>query len=158
MNADDDADRLESEGHSLLAQGHELLARAAALRGPRARALSCVERDSKGVTMTRKPWPANKPLPRFATEQQELTFWERHEVPWDDTANWEEVSGPVVAIAATRPKAIHVVLPPSQEARLGRLAREQHITKEKALEAIIGEALRAPARTPRRKRAVGAGA
>ena len=106
--------------------------------------------------MTRKPWPANKPLPRFATEQEELAFWERHDVPWDDAATSEEVPGPVVAIAATKPKAIRVVLPPGQEARLGRLAQQQHITKEKALEAIIGEALRAPARTPPRKRAVGA--
>jgi hypothetical protein len=105
--------------------------------------------------MTRKPWPANKSLPRFATGEEELAFWERHDVPWDDAANWEEVPGPVVAIAATRPKAIRVVLPPSQEARLGRLARQQHITKEKALEAIIGEAL-APARAGRRKRAAGA--
>jgi hypothetical protein len=125
-------------------------------RGPRARALSCVERDSKGVTMTRKPWPANKPLPRFATEQEELAFWERHDVPWDDAANWEEVPGPVVAIAATRPKAIHVVLPPGQEARLGRIARERRVSKEKVLEAIIGKALVAPARAARRKRAVGA--
>jgi hypothetical protein len=106
--------------------------------------------------MTRKPWPANKPLPRFATEQEELAFWERHDVPWDDAATSEEVPGPVVAIAATKPKAIRVVLPPGQEARLGRLAQQQHITKEKALEAIIGEALGAPARAVRRKRAAGA--
>jgi hypothetical protein len=106
--------------------------------------------------MTRKPWPANKPLPRFASEEEELAFWERHDVPWSGAAHWEEVPGPVVAIAATRPKAIRVVLPRSQEAQLGRLARQQHITKEKALEVIIGEALRAPARTLRRKRAGGA--
>jgi hypothetical protein len=106
--------------------------------------------------MTRKPWPANRPLPRFATEEEELAFWERHDVPWDDAATSEEVSGPVVAIAATRPKAIRVVLPPSQEARLGRLARERHITKEKALEVIIGEALGAPGRASRRKRAASA--
>jgi hypothetical protein len=106
--------------------------------------------------MTRKPWPATKPLPRFATEQDELAFWERHDVPWSDAGNSEEVPGPVVAIAATRPKAIRVVLPPSQEERLGRLARQQHLTKEKALEAIIGEALGVPARAVRRKRAAGA--
>ena len=106
--------------------------------------------------MRRTPWPRKKPLPTFANEQEELAFWERHDVPWDDSATSEEVAGPVVAIAATRPKAIRVVLPPSQEARLGRLARQQHVTKEKALEAIIGEALEAPARAVRRKRAAGA--
>jgi hypothetical protein len=115
-----------------------------------------VERDPKGVTMTRKPWPASKPLPRFASEEEELTFWERNDVPWDDAATSEKVPGPVVAIGGTGPKAIRVVLPPSQEARLGRLARQRHITKEKALEAIIGEALASPARTGRRKRAAGA--
>jgi hypothetical protein len=106
--------------------------------------------------MTRKPWPANKPLPRFATEEEELAFWERHDVPWDDAATSEEVPGPVVAIAATRPKAIRVTLPASQEARLGRIARERHVSKEKALETIIGEALAAPARAVRRKRAASA--
>ena len=106
--------------------------------------------------MNRKPWPANKPLPRFATEEEELAFWERHDVPWNDAAHWEEVPGPVVAIAATRPKAIRVVLPPSQEARLGRIARERRVSKEKALEALIGEALAAPVRAARRKRAAGA--
>jgi hypothetical protein len=130
------------------ATGHVL-----APRGPGARALSCVEGDSKGVTMTRKPWPANKPLPRFASEEEEFAFWERHDVPWDDAANWEEVPGPVVAIAPTRPKAIRVVLPPSQEARLGRIARERRVSKEKVLEAIIGEALAGPARATRRRRA-----
>ncbi len=106
--------------------------------------------------MTRKPWPANKPLPRFATEAEELAFWERHDVPWDDAATSEEVPGPVVAIAATRPKAIRVVLPPSQDARLGRIARERRVSKEKALETIIGNALAAPARSSRRKRAASA--
>jgi hypothetical protein len=106
--------------------------------------------------MTRKPWPANKPLPRFASEEEELAFWQRHDVPWDDEAQWEEVRGPVVAIGGTKPKAIRVVLPPSQEARLGRLARERRTTKEKALEAIIGEALGGPARTGRRRRAASA--
>jgi hypothetical protein len=106
--------------------------------------------------MTRKHWPANKPLPRFASEEEELAFWERHDVQWDNGATWEEVPGPVVAIAATRPKAIRVVLPPSQDARLGRIARERHVSREKALEAIIGEALAAPARAARRKRAAGA--
>jgi hypothetical protein len=105
--------------------------------------------------MTRKPWPSNKPLPRFASEEEELAFWERHDVPWDDEAQWEEVPGPVVAIGGTKPKAIRVVLPPSQEARLGRIARERHISREKVLETIIGEALAAPARTARRKRAAG---
>ncbi len=66
------------------------------------------------------------------------------------------VPGPVVAIGVTKPKAIRVVLPPSQEARLGRLARERRTTKEKALEAIIGEALGGPARTGRRRRAASA--
>ena len=106
--------------------------------------------------MTRKPWPSNKPLPRFASGEEELAFWERHDVPWDDEAQWEKVPGPVVAIGATKPKAIHVVLPPSQEARLGRIARERRVSKAKALEAIIGEALGAPARAMRRKRAAGA--
>ena len=105
--------------------------------------------------MTRKPWPSNKPLPRFASEGEELAFWERHDVTWDDEAQWEEVPGPVVAIGGAKPKAIRVVLPPSQEARLGRIARERHVSKEKALEAIIGEALAAPARSGRRKRAAG---
>jgi hypothetical protein len=49
-----------------------------------------------------------------------------------------------------------VVLPPGQEARLGRIARERRVSKEKVLEAIIGKALVAPARAARRKRAVGA--
>ena len=59
--------------------------------------------------MTRKPWPANKPLPRFASEEEELAFWERHDVPWDDEAKWEKVTGPVLAIGGTKPKAIRVV-------------------------------------------------
>jgi thiamine monophosphate synthase len=87
---------------------------------------------------------------------RELAFWERHDVPWDGEAQWEEVPGPVVAIGGTKPKAIRVVLPPSQEARLGRIARERRISKAKALEAMIGEALAAPARAARRKRAAGA--
>jgi hypothetical protein len=111
-----------------------------------------METDPKGVPMTRKPWPSNKPLPRFASEEEELAFWERHDVPWDDEAHWEEVPGPVVAIGGTKPKAIRVVLPPSQEARLGRIARERCESKEKVLEGIIGEALGTPTRT-RRKRA-----
>jgi hypothetical protein len=93
--------------------------------------------DPKGVPMTRKPWPSNKPLPRFASEQEELAFWERHDVPWDDEAQWEEV--PVIAIGGTKPKAIRMVLPPSQEARLGQIARERRVSKEKALEGIIFE-------------------
>jgi hypothetical protein len=106
--------------------------------------------------MTRKPWPSNKPLPRFASEEEELAFWERHDVPWSDEAQWEEVPGPVVAIGGTRPKSIRVVLPPSQEARLGRIARERRVSKEKVLETIIGEALAARVRTTRRKRAASA--
>jgi hypothetical protein len=78
--------------------------------------------------MTRKLWPANKPLPRFATEKEELAFWERHDVPWNDAADWEQVPGPV-AIATTRPKAIRVVLPASQEARRRRIARERRVSK-----------------------------
>ncbi len=105
--------------------------------------------------MTRKPWPSNKPLPRFASEEEELAFWERYDVPWEDEAQWEEVPGPVVAIGGTKPKAIRVVLPPSQEARLGRIARERHVSKAKALEAIIGEALGASPGALRRKRAAG---
>jgi len=54
--------------------------------------------------MTRKPWPSNKPLPRFASEDKALAFWERHDVPWDDEAQWEEVPGPVVAIGGTKPR------------------------------------------------------
>jgi hypothetical protein len=113
-----------------------------------------METDPKGVPMTRKPWPSNKPLPRFASEQEELAFWERHDVAWDDEAQWEEV--PVVAIGGTKPKAIRVVLPPSQEARLGQIARERRVSKEKALEGIIFEALSGQPRTARRKRAAGA--
>lgn len=125
-------------------------------RGQGARALSCLERDPKDRPMTRKPWPSKKPLPRFATEEKELAFWARHDVPWDDHAQWEEVPGPVVGIAATKPKTLRVTLPASQEVLLGRLAKQRHVTKEKALEAIISEALGATARAPRRKRAAGA--
>lgn len=106
--------------------------------------------------MTRKIWPSNKPLPRFASEEEELAFWQRHDVPWDDEAQWKEVPGPVVAIGGTKLKAIRVVLPPSQEARLGRLARERRVSKEKVLEGIICEALTSPMRPARRKRVAGA--
>lgn len=105
--------------------------------------------------MTRKPWPSNKPLPRFASEEQELAFWRRHDVAWDEEAQWEALRGPVVAIGGARPTAIWVALAPSQEARLGRIARERHVSKAKALEAIIREALGAPPRTARRRRAPG---
>jgi hypothetical protein len=57
-------------------------------------------------------WPSNKPLPRFASEEEELAFWKRHDVPWNDEAQWEEVAGPVVAIGGTKPQAIRVVLAP----------------------------------------------
>jgi hypothetical protein len=106
--------------------------------------------------MTRKLWPSKKPLPRFTMEDKERAFWATHDVPWDDQAEWEEVRGPVVGIGATKPKTLRVTLPASQEVLLGRLARQQHVTKEKALETIISDALRATARTPRRKRAASA--
>jgi hypothetical protein len=106
--------------------------------------------------MTRQPWPSHKPLPRFATEELELAFWERRDVQWDDTANCEEVPGPVVAIAATRPKAIRIVLPAGQEAQLERLARRQQITKDRVLEEIIGKALAVRAQAVRRKGKAGA--
>jgi len=102
--------------------------------------------------MRRKTWPSNKALPRFSSEAEELTFWETHDVPWDERAEAEEVPGPTVAIAA---KTVKVTLPARQQAALGRLAKQGHVSKEQALEAIIGKALRAP-RAARRKRAAGA--
>jgi hypothetical protein len=105
--------------------------------------------------MRRTPWPRGRPLPRFTNEEDEVAFWERHDVRWDDRAEAEEVPGPAVTIAATRPLAISVVLAPNQETRLGRPARQQRVTKERALAAIIGEALGLPARTARRKRTPG---
>lgn len=108
--------------------------------------------------MTRKPWPGNKPLPRFASKEEELAFWERYDVPWDDEAHWEEVPGPVVAIRGTKPKAIRVVLPPRQEARLGRIARERRVSKERCSKRSLGRRSRreferraaSVQRTPRR--------
>jgi hypothetical protein len=46
--------------------------------------------------MRRKPWPSSRSLPRFGSEEQELAFWERHDVPWDDEAQWEGVPGPEI--------------------------------------------------------------
>jgi hypothetical protein len=105
--------------------------------------------------MNRKPWPPHKPLPRFATEADELAFWKRYDVPWDDQAG-EEVPSAAVAIDGAKPTTIHVTLPASQAVLLGRLARQRHVTKEKALEAIIGEALGPRPRATRRKRAANA--
>jgi hypothetical protein len=110
-----------------------------------------MENDSEDRTMSRKTWPSNKPLPRFASEAEELAFWETHDVPWDDDAEAEEVPGPAVAIAAK--KTVKVTLPAAQAAALNRIAKRQHVSNEQALEAIIGEALRPEA--PRRKRAAG---
>jgi hypothetical protein len=104
--------------------------------------------------MSRKIWPSKKPLPRFASEAEELAFWKTHDVAWGDDADWEDVPGPDVSLTAGRPKTLKVTLPASQEAVLGRLAKRRHVTKEQALEAIIGEAL-SPARSVRRKRAAG---
>ncbi len=115
-----------------------------------------METDSEDRKMTRKIWPSKKPLPRFASEAEELAFWEAYDVPWSDEAEGEEVRGPAVSVAAKRPRTLKVTLPASQEAVLGRLAKQQHMSKEQALEAIIREALR-PARAPqRRKRAASA--
>jgi hypothetical protein len=114
-----------------------------------------METDSEDRKMTRKIWPSKKPLPRFANEAEELAFWEAYDVPWSDQAEGEEVRGPAVSLAAKRPRTLKVTLPASQEALLDRLAKQQHMSKEQALEAIIGDALR-PARPQRRKRAASA--
>ena len=90
--------------------------------------------------MTRKIWPSKKPLPRFASEAEELAFWKAHDVPWNE-AEGEEVRGPAVSLDAKRPRTLRVTLPASQEAVLNRLAKQQHMSKEQALEAIIGDAL-----------------
>jgi hypothetical protein len=71
-----------------------------------------METDSEGSKMTRKIWPSKKPLPRFATEAEELAFWDAHDVPWNDEAEGEEVRGPAVSLAASkRPRTLKVTRP-----------------------------------------------
>jgi hypothetical protein len=109
-----------------------------------------VESDPKDRKMKRKTWPSKKPLPRFASDAEEVAFWEAHDVPWDDEAEGEEVSGPTVVAAAKQRNTVKVTLSAPQAAVLDRLAKRQHLSREQALQAIIGQALRA-GRAPRRK-------
>jgi hypothetical protein len=106
--------------------------------------------------MTRKIWPGKKPLPHFATYEDEIAFWERYDVAWDEDGEWGEVTGPDTATTATKAKRVTVTLSAADEARLRRLAKRQHVSKAQALKAIIGGALRPPARPTRRKRAANA--
>jgi hypothetical protein len=72
---------------------------------------------------------------------------------------WPFVGGTACADTATtstKPKTVTVTLSAADEARLRQLAKRQHVSKAQALKAIIGGALRPPARTARRKRAANA--
>jgi hypothetical protein len=106
--------------------------------------------------MTRKIWPSKKPLPRFATYEDEIAFWERYDVAWDEDGEWGEVTGPDTAVTSTKAKKVTVTLSAADEARLRQLAKRQHVSKAQALKAIIGGALRPAARPTRRKRAASA--
>ena len=48
--------------------------------------------------MTEEPkkelWPWGKPLPRFASEAEEVAFWHAHEFEPPPEEAWEEVQGP----------------------------------------------------------------
>jgi hypothetical protein len=78
--------------------------------------------------MNRKTWPSKKQLPRFASYADELVFWEKYDVPWDDDAKSEHVRGPAVIVrAAKAPRGgFRVSLPGPQHAALEALAKKRH--------------------------------
>lgn len=69
-----------------------------AARGQAPYALSCMARDN-ARPMSKRPWPKGKPLPHFASYEEELAFWERYDLP-DDETGWEAVPGPAVLDAS----------------------------------------------------------
>jgi hypothetical protein len=68
--------------------------------------------------MSRKAWPKGKTLPHFATYDEELAFWERYYVPWNEGAYSEAVGGPRAPRAAARAGA----------ARLEQKKAPKHVT------------------------------
>ena len=43
--------------------------------------------------MIRKPWPKDRTLPQFDSYEDELSFWDRYYIPWNDDAYSEAVGG-----------------------------------------------------------------
>jgi len=70
--------------------------------GSRSRELYCLAEGSKApmTDEAKKPvWPWSKPLPRFASEAEEVAFWHAHEFESPPEEAWQEVEGPAGGVS-----------------------------------------------------------
>ena len=85
----------------------------------------------------KKPWPANKPLPRFKTLAEEERFWRDHEPTDSDDQKWEEVVYEPRATTKARAHVYRVRFDDQEMAILQALAKRRGVTASTILREMV---------------------
>jgi hypothetical protein len=82
--------------------------------------------------MKRTTWPKGKPIPRFASYADEVSFWHSHDFDEDaDEKGWEEVA---------RSEAIH--LDGADVRALIKIAKRKRVSVKQVVEQFIRDGIR----------------
>lgn len=82
--------------------------------------------------MKKTTWPRGKRVPKFHSYEDEVAFWQQHELEDDaDEAGWEEV-----------PREEGIGLDAAEVRALKRLARRRGLSVRRMLEQLVREGIR----------------
>ena len=85
----------------------------------------------------KKPWPANKPLPRFKSLAEEERFWREHAPQDSDEQKWEEVVYEPRTTVKAREHVYRVRFSDQEMAILQALAKRRGVTASTILREMV---------------------
>jgi hypothetical protein len=100
-------------------------------------------------TTSKKPWPADKPIPHFKSLAEEETFWQSHEFEDGPASEWQELSYEPQATRHPRAHVYRLRLDDHEMARLQASAKGRGVPASVVLRELV-HTLSAPSqRQPR---------
>lgn len=85
----------------------------------------------------KKPWPADRPLPRFKSLAEERRFWREHETVEREDQHWEEVVYEPRATTRAREHVYRVRFDDQEMAILQALAKRRGVTASTILREMV---------------------
>ncbi|TAN40126.1 MAG: ribbon-helix-helix protein, CopG family [Nitrospirae bacterium] len=88
----------------------------------------------------KKPWPAGKPIPSFASPAEEDAFWLSHDFEDGPAADWEELTYEPQATRRPRAHVYRVRLDDQEMAKLQALAKARGVPASVVLRELVRDA------------------